>query len=409
MTFGKFWLMAYRDLGRNRRRSIFSLIAVALGLALLIMLHGYIEGVVNGSISNDIRLRTGHVQVRAESYPGEKLSLQWKDLLNDPQIAAADIAARAEVRAAAPVLWSTAILTTRDDSVGLQLNGIQPESALYDPIREAMVAGEYLRGDDRGGVLVGRRLAESLGIGAGDNVSLSVVNANGELDEATFTVRGVFASGVPSFDETTLLMPLERAQALTRTERHASAIVILLHRQEGAPAFAEQLRQSGLHTLTWQDLNQVLLTTMEWANSFYYVLDAIVMAVVAVVIANTLLMSVFERIREVGILGALGMKGGQIMAMFLIEGLLLGIAGVIVGNILGNAAVAYFATSGLALGEEVASASGSVAIGSTIYFQFAPTVFAMLSLATLAIIMLASLYPAWFAARQEPAAALRAQ
>ncbi len=409
MALTKFWLMAYRDLGRNRRRSLFSLIAVALGLGLLILLHGYLAGVIGESLDNDIRLRTGHVQIRAESYPEEKLSLQWQELVAEPQSVAAAALALPGVRAAAPTLWATAILNTRDDSVGMRLQGIEPESALYDPIRVALTAGDYLAADDRGGILLGRRLAASLGLGVGDAVNLSVINADGQPDDAIFTIRGLFDSGVPTYDESTVLMPLARAQALTNTPRHASAVILLLQRQEDAPTIAAQLRQAGYHALTWRDLNQVLLQTLTWAFNFYYLLDAIVMAVVAVVIANTLLMAVFERFREVGILGALGMKRRQIMLMFLLEALLLGIGGVIVGVVLGSAGVAYFAVNGLYLGEAAASSAGSVALGSTIHFRFVPDVFAQLSLATLGIILLASLYPAWFAARQEPAVALRAQ
>ena len=82
MAFSKLWVIAYRDLGRNRRRTILTLVAVALGLALLIFLSGYIAGVVEGSVQNSIRLRTGHVQIRAESFEEERMSLLWSDLLD---------------------------------------------------------------------------------------------------------------------------------------------------------------------------------------------------------------------------------------------------------------------------------------------------------------------------------------
>src|SRR6185503_7996886 len=97
--------------------------------------------------------------------------------------------------------------------------------------------------------------------------------------------------------------------------------------------------------------------TMEVSMSFYTLLDAIIMVIVAVIIANTLLMAVFERIREMGILAALGMKGRQIMLMFLLEAATLGIAGVVVGVVLGLAGVAYLATVGLYIGE-ISSAAG---------------------------------------------------
>jgi ABC-type antimicrobial peptide transport system permease subunit len=127
---------------------------------------------------------------------------------------------------------------------------------------------------------------------------------------------------------------------------------------------------------------------------------------VAVVIANTLLMAVFERIREMGILAALGMKGRQIMLMFLLEATILGMAGIVVGVALGSAGVAYLATVGIYIGE-IASSAGGMAVGSTIHAHFVPATFASLSFWTLVVILLASLYPAWFAIRREPAEALR--
>jgi ABC-type antimicrobial peptide transport system permease subunit len=140
--------------------------------------------------------------------------------------------------------------------------------------------------------------------------------------------------------------------------------------------------------------------------SFYVILDFIVMLIVAVVIANTLLMAVFERIREMGILAALGMKGRQIMLMFLLEAATLGIAGILVGVVLGSAGVAYLATVGIYIGE-IASSAGGMAVGSTIHAHFVPVTFASLAFWTLVVILLASLYPAWFAIRREPADALR--
>lgn len=408
MALAKLWIIAYRDLGRNRRRTIFSLLAVTLGLGLLIVLNGYIAGVLHESTQNDIRLRSGHIQMRADTYEEEQLSLQWEDLLDDPAALAAQAQALPQVAAAAPVLWATGILNTPEDSAGLRIYGIDTESALYAPIRDAMVAGAFLTPDDRSGILLGQRLAQMLGVAVGQDVSLTVINADGEPDEALFTVRGLFASGVPSYDEGSLFMPLSKAQAFTRTDGHASAIVMLLNDQEDSDAVAATLAQPGITTLTWLDMNRVLLEMMELGMRFYIVLDAIVMLVVAVVIANTLLMAVFERIREMGILAALGMKGRHIMLMYLMEAAILGLGGIAGGLLLGSAGVGYLATAGLYIGEEISTAAGGVALGSVIHGRFVPGTFAWLSFWTLLIILLASIYPAWFAIRREPAEALRA-
>ena len=112
MAFSKLWVIAFRDLGRNRRRTLLSFLAVALGLMLLMLLNGLIAGVMDDALQNSIRLRTGHVQLRAKSYAEEKLSLQWKDLLTNVDDLTKRVQALPEVKAAAPVLWAGAVLNT---------------------------------------------------------------------------------------------------------------------------------------------------------------------------------------------------------------------------------------------------------------------------------------------------------
>ena len=406
MAFRKLWVIAYRDLWRNPRRSIASIIAVALGLALLMMLSGYIAGVYDDALQNSIRLRTGHVQMRAESYEEEQISLQWEDLLDAPEQLAAQANALPEVIAAAPVLWANGILNTIDDSTGLRIYGVDVASPIYAPIREAMVEGEFLQPDDRGGILIGRRLANTMGIVLDQEVNLTIINADGQPDEAIFTIRGLFDTDVPSYDEASIFMPFARAQSFSLTNGHASAVTMLLHDQEEAGRVAASLATPGIKGLSWREMNQTLLKTVEATSAIYAVLYGIVIAVVAVVIANTLLMAVFERIREMGILAALGMKGRQIMLMFMLEAALLGIAGIIVGSVIGSAGVYYLANTGIAVGD-IASSAGGIAIGATLRAQFDVATFASLAGWLLAVIIRASLYPAHFATQREPADALR--
>ena len=160
--------------------------------------------------------------------------------------------------------------------------------------------------------------------------------------------------------------------------------------------------------LTWRDLNQLLVEGMNSAMGFLYMIYLIVLAMVAVVVANTLLMSVFERTREMGILAALGMKGRQIMAMFVLESATLGVIGVILGVLLGSLGVYYLATEGMHLGDLSAQVSADLAYGETMYASFQWSATVILSVVCWLITLLASLYPAWFATRKEPIDALRA-
>ena len=409
----RLWKLAIRDLGRNKRRSALTLVAVGLGLALLIVTSGFTEGSVQGAIENNIRVRSGHVQVREESYDEDMVSLKWEDLLDDPQGLAAQAQALPEVRAATPVLWASGILVTSEESAGVQVFGIDPLSETSTPFREGLVAGEFLAPDDRDGILVGERLARSLGLTAGDDIGLLVNTADEQPDEAIFTIRGLYDTGTPSYDEITVFLPLAKAQAFTRAGDRASAVVALLHDKEDADAVAGALRAPELtpqkvRTFTWRDLNQVILQAVETSMGIMYLMYLVVLAVVAVVIANTLLMSVFERTREMGILAALGMKGRQVLAMFVLEAGILGVIGIAVGVLLGSLGVYYLSTQGWHIGDLASMATAEVGYGETIYAQFAPAEMVQLSIASLVITLLASLYPAWFAARMEPIDALRA-
>lgn len=405
MTWTKLWVIAVRDLMRSRRRTFFTLLAVALGLALLIVLNGFIAGVMDDSLQNSIRLQTGHVQVRAASFPEGKHSLQWQDLIERPAATVSAATALPEVQAAAPVLWMDAMLNTSDESVALQVYGIDVASSLYDPIRSSLLAGAFLEADDRSGVLIGKRLADSLGFKVGDTLQLTAVNANGDVEEGLFVVRGLFASGVLVYDEATVFMPLPKAQAFAMTGDRASTVMLQLHRQEDAGKVAAALAAPGLQVLTWREMNALFLDSLSAAMSFYIILDGIVMLIVAVIIANTLLMAVFERIREMGILAALGMKRGQVMQMMLVEAGVIALAGVIVGAILGLLGVAFLTQNGFVMGEMAAAAS-NMPISAVVYARFVPDTFFWLALWTFIIALLASLYPAWFAARLEPVRAL---
>ena len=138
------------------------------------------------------------------------------------------------VKAVAPVLWSSGFLTTADETIGVRVTGIDPESGFHDPIRQGLVAGEYLAADDRDGVLIGKHLADSLGIGAGSKINLLVGTSDGDTDEDLFTVRGVFATGVLTYDESTVYMPLSKAQAITGAGDRISAVILLTDDAETA-------------------------------------------------------------------------------------------------------------------------------------------------------------------------------
>ncbi len=398
--------MAFRDLGRNRRRSFFSSLALGMGLALLLLLAAFINGEMGSALDSSIRLQSGHLQVRAKTYDENKTSLKWEDLVENPAQVAAQIASLAPVKVATPRLYASGIAASGNESTAVRIFGIDPQSAANDPYRQGLVSGEFLTPDDRSGILIGVPLANKLGLKVGDQLSLSANTSNGGVNQQMFTVRGIYSTATSSFDGVTVFLPLAKAQALTATENHASVIFILLKDKAQTDAVAAALKSSNYEVLTWTQLNEIIIQTENLANSYIFIFYLIILAITATVIVNTLIMSVFERTREIGILAAIGMRGRRIMAMFLAESSLLAVGGVIMGLILGGLVIAYFTKFGFYIGNMGLS---GILIGDRIYTDLTVQDTVTLTIVSFFVTVLAGLYPALMASRMEPVEALRAE
>ena len=398
----KFIAMAFRNLGRNRRRSILSAMALSMGLALLMFMAAFFKGEMRGSMESTLRLDSGHIQVRNADYDPDKLSVAWEYLLENPEQAAAQIEAMDPVDVATPRLLASGIVSVQDDTSGVQIMGIEPASAANEPYQN-LVEGKFLTADDREGILIGLPLAENLGLGAGDQINLLVNTSNGSVDEQMFTVRGVFTTGATTYDKGIVFLPLAKAQAFSGADNHASFIFVLLHDKEQVDAVAAALTNPSLQVETWVDMNEILVMMDDFANVYITILNLIVLGVTITVIVNTLIMSVFERTREIGILTAIGMKGRQIMALFLVEASILAAGGIVVGLLAGWALSAYFGEVGIYFGD--LGITGMI-FEDRIYAYLTLEDTINLTITALVFTLIAALYPARLASRMEPVEAL---
>lgn len=398
--------MAFRDLGRNRRRTFFSALAVSVGLAILILMASVIKGEYGSAIEKAIQLQSGHIQVRAVSYNENKSSLKWEDLVPNPDQIAAQIAALPQVKAATPRLFASGFLSTGNESAGVRVYGIDPQSNANDPFRNGVISGSYLAADDSSGVLIGKPLADKLHLKAGDSLSLSINTSNGDVDEQTFTVRGIYTTGTFGFDNSTIFLPLAKAQAITQTEGHASTVFVLLKNTADTDSVMAALKSSSLNVLSWKDLNPLIVDFETTSQSYISILYMVILAITASVIINTLIMSVYERTREIGILSAVGMRGGRIMSLFLAESAFLAVGGAIMGIILGVLGVSLFNIKGFYIGN---MGMTGFLVTDTIFAKLTLNDTISLTIVTFIVTILAGLYPAIMASRMQPVEALRAE
>jgi ABC-type lipoprotein release transport system permease subunit len=398
--------MAFRDLGRNKRRTILSALAVAVGMGLLLLMSGVLVGEMSGALKNTIQLFSGHLQIRGLNYDENKISLKWEDLIENPQALADTVKGQyPQIVDATPRLVASGIVTRGENSRGVQVIGFDPDAQANQVYRQGLIDGEFLTPDDREGVLVGQPLAEKLGLAVGGQIKLLVNTSNGDVQEQLFTIRGIYTTNTFGYDESTVFLPLAKAQTITGAENRASLIFIMLKDKEQAEAVAAALQSPKYTVVTWRDMNAMIVQVEDFANAYMTIFYLIVLGITATVVSNTLVMSVFERTREIGILAAIGMKGRSILAQFLTEAALIATLGVIGGIILGGALVAYFGRFGLPLDISKFGMTG-ILIENRIYTVLTLNNVVYLSILTYIVTIVASFAPARMASRMEPVEAL---
>lgn len=396
--------MALRNLGRHRRRSALSALALSISLTLLLFMAAFFKGEMRSSMEDTLRLSSGHIQVRAANYDPDKLSVAWEYLLENPQQTAAQIASLDPVKFATPRLFASGIASSGDQSSGVQIIGVDPTSPANEPY--LVISGSFPAADDRDGILIGAPLAESLQLKVGDSLNLLVNTAEGNVDEQPFSVRGIFSTGSSTYDKGIVLLPLAKAQAFSGAGERASIIFVMLNDREQATAIATAISGANIKVLTWQEMNELLVLVNDFSNAYIMILNLIILGVTVTVIVNTMLMAVFERTREIGILTALGMKGRQIIALFLAEASLLALGGIAVGLLSGWLLASYFGSVGIYFGD--IGISGMI-MGDRIYPYLMFEDVINLTVTAFIVTLLASYYPARLASRMEPVEALRAE
>lgn len=400
--------LAFRNLNRNRRRSILSALAISIGLALLMLIASVLRGEMSSSIEKSISLVSGHIQIRSSNYIDSKASLKWADLVADPQKIIADIQSVPQINALikdiTPRLYASAIISSGTDSLGVQVLGIDPAATANNPFITGLTQGAFITADDASGVVISQLIADKLKMKVGDSLNLLVNTSNGDVVQQDFTIRGLYTTHTPSYDESTILMPLAKAQAITSTQNHASTIFVLLKDRSQTDAVASAIQGTGYQVKTWMEMNQLMIDTESLANSFMVFVYLIVLVITATVIVNTLIMSVFERTREIGILSALGWKSRDIMGLFMTEATMIALGGIAFGIFLGRFVVLYFEKIGIGFGN--LGLRNGFLLGERLYGVYAGSDVVTLSIIAFVVTMLASLYPAFLAAHLEPIDAL---
>ncbi len=396
--------ISLRSLARNKRRTFFSALALGIGVALVIFIAAVLRGEMNTSRESLVRLESGHLQIQMIGYESSKSSLKFETLLAQPGALAEKVNRLPYVRAATPRLVASGVISTFRDSAGVRIIGIDPASLVNEPVVGQLSSGSAITAEDRDGLMMGKALADQLRLAAGDRVSVMVNTSSGESSVQDFTIRGLFNTGYPSYDRTAVFLPLSKAQTITGVGDRASLIFILLKDGGQMNQAAAAMHSGQYKVLTFNQLNILYAEMERMSNGYLAVIYIIVLGITSAVIVNTLLMSVFERTREIGVLAAIGMQSRRIMALFLTEAFFLACLGVIIGVLLGALMGLYSERVGFFIGEYAVS---GFLLSDRLYGQLALQDVINLSLLAFFITLVGAIYPAWVASRMEPVEAMR--
>ena len=402
-------LLAWRNVWRNPRRSILTLMAVAFAAALLIFMLSFQFGSYEEMINASVRLSTGHIQIQASGYNVEQ---EMRQTVAAPGLVVAAIERLPGVTGISPRSETFVMAASDTRTQGVMVMGVDPGrepsvSTLAGQIRQ----GRYLQNQDRGNAIIGALLAERLKINLGDELTLLGQGRDGSVAATVVAVEGIFRAGIDAFDRSTLQITLADFNDTFTMAGTVHRLVVVTDTLDAAKRLKALLGHlpglKGLNILGWEELTPGLKQSIQLDMVSGFIMYFILIVVVGFSILNTFFMAIFERTREFGMLMAIGTKPGRLVRLMLAESLFIAALGLTAGMLLGVGVTLYFTHTGIGLGEagELMTQYG---ISDRLYprlswlsLMIGPTI-------VLTITFLAALFPALRIPRLKPVDALAA-
>lgn len=397
------WLAA-RDLTRNRTRTLISLGAIAFGVVALLLAGGFIEWIFWAIREAAIQTGLGHVQISRPGFRDAGIADPNGFLLRAGSGELAVVKGAPHVEAVGERLLLSGLVSSGEST--LAFAGDAVDSIAEKTLSKVLaVDGENLDAMDRNGVLLGRGLAKALGVKRGDKVSFIVSLPGGGINAVEGRLRGTFSTQVKAYDDSAVRMPIALARDLLRVKGSHLWVVGLTNTERTDETIAylrEQLPADRFELKSWFDLSDFYQKSVTLLSRQLDLVTLLIGVIIVLGISNTLTMSVLERTGEIGTIMAMGTPPRQVLQLFILQGFLLGLIGGIIGLVVGVALAQLISYIGIPMPPPPGRDTGySAEIMLTARLALWGAVVAVVP-ATLA-----SVYPAWKAARLPIVDALR--
>jgi ABC-type lipoprotein release transport system permease subunit len=400
--------MAWRNLWRNRRRTLVILTAVVIGVWSMICVGALSRGIADQMVQNGIATLTGHLQIHRRGFRSDPV-------VENSMTDSAAVLARLPALLPPGSRWSVrvrvnAVAANARHSGGVTLVGVDPaREAQVSFIGNGVTTGVFLPPDAPWTIVVGRALAEQFDTRPGRKLVLMSQDTEGEIASRAFRITGVFDAEMAATEKQFVFVNLAQAREMLKLGGGASEVAIVLPDPRLVDTVAHRLRTAlaseRCEVHTWQELLPLVTAILKMYDVFIFLWFLVVFVAMSFGIVNTTLMAVFERIREFGLLRALGMKPSGIVASVLTESLMLLALGSGLGNALGLASVLALSERGIDL-SAMAAGLEFAGMGRVIIPRIVTLDLALANGVVLVLGAVVSVYPALKAARFTPVEAL---
>jgi len=400
--------LAWRNIWRHRRRTIIIVLAMGLSLALMMMYDGLIDGFNQAIAGNAVRVLGGNIQVHAAGYREKVDSNPLLPLTDDSAVVKAALA-QPDVIAAGRRIQTGGLVSNREGAFPISIIGIEPDAeAPVSLIAEHIADGRYVQTADQDSILIGKGLADALALKVGDRIAMVGSDAHKQNRQRTMTVIGVYDIGIASMEKTNVYISLSEAQSLFNLNGQATEVQVTLRKigREAAVVSALSSALPSYEVESWDKNYPELANALNSKGAVMDIFSVVIVMIAGIGILNLLLMAIYERTREIGLLGAMGLKPYQIATTFILEGALIGVVGVVAGAVMGLVFNGALGQVGMDYSSMAGVADYMAFISGRVYPSLGTGKLVGRASIELVIAVLAALIPALIASRREPSEAL---
>jgi ABC-type lipoprotein release transport system permease subunit len=400
--------LAWRNIWRHRSRTIIIVLAMSMTLALMMWYDGLMSGFTDAIYGNAVKVLGGNIQVHATGYRAQADSTPLLPL-TDPQAVIKAAEANPLVLGATQRINTGGLVTNHEGAFAVGITGVQPENELkLNIIGQYVKAGRNLTSSDMDNILIGKGLADAMSVQVGDRITLVGRSQHQQMRQRTMTVVGIFDLGMADIEKQSVYISLGEAQSLYDLNGQSTEVAVFLKKlgQEAAVIQGMKSSLTGYEIESFEANYPDLASAISTKGGVMDIFSVVIIAIAGVGILNLLLMAIYERTREIGMLGAMGLRPAQISLLFLLEGIMIGLVGVAVGIVFGLAINGLLMKVGLDFSSLSGVTSYMALIKGRIYPSWGTEKLLMRASVVEIISALAAVIPAIEAGQREPAEAL---